>query len=83
AIAIRPDYAHAWSNKGLALAAIGEYEEAVLAYDEVVRIRPEDGEAWKNRGGALQALGRASEAEASFEMGRKLGALSTAGGEEA
>ena len=32
----------AWNNKGLALADLGRYEEAIICYDKALEIDPED-----------------------------------------
>jgi len=73
ALAINPDDANAWYNRGLALgklgryAELGQYAEAVVSFDKAIAINPDFAEAWYNRGLALGELGRHAEAIASFD----------------
>ncbi|MBH8555626.1 CHAT domain-containing protein, partial [Nostocaceae cyanobacterium CENA357] len=46
---------------------LGQYEEAIASYDNVLRIKPDLYEAWYNRGGALGDLGQYEEAIASYD----------------
>ena len=50
------------SNKGLALADLGKYNEAIICYDKALEINPRYAEAWNNKGGALAKLGKHNEA---------------------
>lgn len=52
-----PENPVAWSNKGTALINQRRYEEAIQAFDEVIRIDPELASAWSYKGGALHELG--------------------------
>ena len=65
ATALRPEYAEAWYNRGVALGALGRYAEAVVSFDRVIAIDPGDAEAWYSRGQALRCLGRQEEADVS------------------
>ncbi len=40
-----PDHADAWSNKGVALAKLGRYDEALVALDKALEINPDDADA--------------------------------------
>ncbi len=64
-IALDPEYAIPWHNKGIALGRLGRNEEAI-------RIDPDLSLAWDGRGLALQALGRSIDAEASFAKAGEL-----------
>jgi tetratricopeptide (TPR) repeat protein len=55
------------SNRGLALAGLRRFEEAIESYDRALSLRPGDTEALFNRGVAQQALGRFAEALESHE----------------
>jgi tetratricopeptide (TPR) repeat protein len=72
----------AWNGKGVALAGLGEYEQAIAAYDRAIRIQPggiyqnstkrriqaKDYYLWWfNRGTALVDLARYEEALTSFD----------------
>ena len=67
ALAIRPDYAEALSNRGNALQDLKRPEEALASYDKALAIRPDYAEALSNRGLALQDLKRPEEALASYD----------------
>ncbi len=59
---INPKYAAAWNNKGIALASLKRYEEAIECYDKVLEIDPKDAAAWYVKGIALASLKRYEEA---------------------
>jgi len=58
ALRIRPTYAQAHSNMGMALELSGRPEEAILKYEEALRISPTLAEAHHNLGRLLAAYGR-------------------------
>lgn len=62
AIAIRRDMAEAWSQRGLLLRDLNEYDEAVTSLDEALRLDPANLQARNNRALALASLGRLEEA---------------------
>ncbi|HYY15547.1 MAG TPA: tetratricopeptide repeat protein, partial [Gammaproteobacteria bacterium] len=47
---IKPEDDAAWSNRGVALAALDRYEEAIASYDQALKIKPDMDRAWNNRG---------------------------------
>jgi len=51
-----------WSNKGISLAALKRYEEALNCYDKALQIDPQSPVVWDNKGNALLNLGRCEEA---------------------
>jgi tetratricopeptide (TPR) repeat protein len=65
ALALKPDHAAAWSEKGTALAILGRHEEAAVALAEAIRLRPEAAQLWLERAGSLQRLERYDEALAA------------------
>jgi tetratricopeptide (TPR) repeat protein len=67
AIALQPDFARAYSNRGVVLADMQRHEEAVASHDRAIALRPEFAEAHSNRGVVLAALLRHEEALASFD----------------
>ena len=49
-LAIKPDYAEAYSNMGIALKDQGKLEEAIEAYNKALAIKPDYAEAYSNMG---------------------------------
>ncbi len=66
AIALNPDFATAYSNRGLALQAMNRIEEALASYDNAIMLVPDYADAHCNRGLALESLKRPVEALASY-----------------
>ena len=50
AIALDPNDAIAYSNRGVAYKNKGQYDRAIKDYTEVIRLKPDDAWAYKNRG---------------------------------
>ena len=67
AIAIAPDSAAAYANRGLALHDLKQLDAAVASYDKAIAIKPDYAEAHYNRGNALQALTQLDDAIASYD----------------
>jgi tetratricopeptide (TPR) repeat protein len=67
AVALRPGYAIALNNFGVALAALGRYLEALPRYEAAMAVDPGYAEALNNLGAALHALGRYGEAIYRFK----------------
>src|SRR5262249_29424109 len=67
AIALKPDYAEAYNNRGNALNELRRLEEALASYDRAIAFKPDYAEAYYNRGNALNALKRHEEAVASYD----------------
>jgi len=47
---LQPDLSPAWNNRGLALDALGRYEEAIAGYEQALKLQPDYSNAWFNRG---------------------------------
>ena len=62
ALALQPDHAEAWMQKGIALARLGQHEKAATALAEAIRLRPDDPELWLQSAGSLHDLQRHEEA---------------------
>ncbi len=67
ALAVNPKNATAWGIRGVALARLERYDEAVNSFDKGLTIDPNDATAWKGRAGALLGLKRYYEAVNSFD----------------
>ncbi len=90
AVALRPGYAEAWNNLGLALAPQPRrLPEAADAFRRALAVRPRFGEAWNNLGvalatqgqtdGALEAFAKATVADPSSAEARNNLGLALAG----
>ena len=67
AIAIKPDYAEAYYNRGNAHKELKQYQAAVASYDQAIAINPNLLHAYFNRGVALKELRRYQLAITSFD----------------
>jgi tetratricopeptide (TPR) repeat protein len=67
AISLKPDYADAYNNKGVALDELNRNEEAIAAYDRAISLKPDYANAYCNKGIALNALNRKEEAIAAYD----------------
>lgn len=67
AIEINPNSAAAYSNRGMVLQELKQFEAAVASYDKAIAIAPDFAGAYNNRGNALQEIKRFHEALASYE----------------
>jgi len=52
AIRLKPDYAEAFYNRGIALQDKGDLDGAIEEYGETIRLKPDYAEAFNNRGNA-------------------------------
>ena len=67
AIALKPDYAEAFNNRGIALKELKRLDEALASYDKAIALKPGYADAFNNRGNALKELKLFDEALASFD----------------
>ncbi|MEI7431099.1 MAG: tetratricopeptide repeat protein, partial [Betaproteobacteria bacterium] len=67
AIQLKPDYAEAWSNKGITLHELKRHEEALSHYDHAIQLKPDYAEAWSNKGITLHELKRLEEALSHYD----------------
>jgi tetratricopeptide (TPR) repeat protein len=72
AIELKPDYAGAWCNKGVALGRLDRHEEALKAYEKAIELKPDYAGAWYNKDVALGKLGRYEEALKACEKAIEL-----------
>lgn len=66
-LAIQPEHAVAWSNRGNALHLLDRYEEALASNDQALAIDPHHVDAWHNRALILADLERFEEALACYD----------------
>lgn len=75
AIAINPEYAAAYNNRGLTYADLGEYAAAISDYDRAIAIFPNGKEksvAFRNRGNAHYAQGEYATAISDYDSAIEL-----------
>ena len=72
ALALRPDFAEAYTNLGNVLQGKEAFEEALEAYRQAISLRPDLAEAHANMGAALESLGRLKVAIDSYSVAVKL-----------
>jgi tetratricopeptide (TPR) repeat protein len=72
ALRLDPNYAVAYSNKGLALNQLKRYEEALAACEQTLRLDPNYAGTYNNKGWALNGLKRNEEALAAYEQAIRL-----------
>lgn len=75
ALEIKPDYAHAFYNRGTAKKDLGNerrdvalFKEAIADFDQAIRIKPSFSEAYHNRGIVKDLLGQLDEAIKDFDL---------------
>jgi|GEM_PF-3326015 len=57
-----------WYNKGMYLYTVSNYDDALKAFDEVLKIYPQSADAWNSRGTVLGSQKKYDEALRSFGM---------------
>ena len=72
AIAINPNYARAYSNRGNVLQALKRYAESIASYDKALELKPDYAEALYNKGNALNADKQAAKALICYEQALNL-----------
>lgn len=66
ALRLRPNYAIAYYNIGIAYEHLTQYRTAITNYDEAIRLDPKFSWAFNNRGNAYDALGEHTRAIANY-----------------
>jgi tetratricopeptide (TPR) repeat protein len=62
----------AWNNRGVVLAELERYSDAITSHDEAIRLNPKHVRAGYNKGGALSFLSRYEEAIQAFDRAIQL-----------
>ncbi|HXW29072.1 MAG TPA: tetratricopeptide repeat protein [Xanthobacteraceae bacterium] len=68
ALALKPDFAEALNNRGLALRKLKRLQEALDGYDRALALRPGFADALCNRGNIPRDLGRHQQALANCDQ---------------
>jgi tetratricopeptide (TPR) repeat protein len=71
-LALKPDYAEAWGNRGNALSRLKRLDDALASYERAIELKRDYLEAWIHRGVLLSDLQRHEEALASYERSIEL-----------
>ncbi len=72
AIKIKPDYAYAYNNRGIAKSNLGDNQGAIADYNQAIKIKPDDADAYNNRGLAKSDLGDYQGAIADYNQAIKI-----------
>ncbi len=72
AISLKPDYADAYYDRGVAKGELGHYEDAIANFDEAIRLKPDYADAYYDRGVAKGELGQHEDAIADFDEAIRL-----------
>jgi len=78
AIELMPDFADAYTGRGVAKSKLGDAEEAIADHNEAIRLKPDFAEAYINRGKAKRALKKYEEAIADYDEAISLNPSSAA-----
>ena len=68
AIRLKPDFAEAYNNRGIARVVLGDPEAAIADYGQAIRLRPDLAEAYFNRGNTQGVLDRHEAAIADYDQ---------------
>ena len=71
AIRLKPEYAEAFTNRGICKACLGRHAEAIADFDNAICIEPENYNAYNGRASSKAALDRYAEAIADFDEGNR------------
>ena len=72
ALKIKPDYANAYYNMGIALKGKGDLEAAIDSYKQALKIKPDHADAYNNMGNALKGKGDLEAAIDSYKQALKI-----------
>jgi cytochrome c-type biogenesis protein CcmH/NrfG len=61
-----------WVSKGDALNRMGNFSQAIAAYDTALKIDPNNKQAWVSKGDALNRMGNFSQAIAAYDTALKI-----------
>ncbi len=67
AIELAPDFAEAYSNRGIAYVQKGELDQAIADFGKAIELDPELAKAYYNRGYAYYLKGEVAKAVSNFE----------------
>ena len=71
-IKLKPDFAEAYSNRGLAYDRKGEYDQAIADFNKAIELEPGYAKAYNNRGLAYGRKGEYDQTIADFDKAIEL-----------
>ena len=72
AIQLKPDFATAYNNRGIAKSDLGQLSAAISDYDKAIQLKPDYATAYYNRGNAKSALGEHFAAISDYDKAIQL-----------
>ena len=72
ALTIDPGFWHSYNGKGLALASLNRFGDAIASYRQGLTLNPQSAEIHNNLGTSLRCLGHAAEALPHYHQAKKL-----------
>ena len=66
-LAVRPDFAEAWSNRGIALNGMRRFDDALASFARALDVKPDFADALANRAATYTAMRRYPEALADLD----------------
>ena len=72
AIALKPDYADAYNDRGIVKGSLGQHPDAIADFDQAIRFKPDYAEAFNNRGVAKGILKHHRDALLDFDQAIRL-----------
>ena len=72
ALRLKPDFAEAYNNRGVARDILGQHAAAIADYDAVLLLKPDYADTYNNRGVARRALGQHAAAIADYDSALRL-----------
>lgn len=67
AVGIRPEYAAAWSDRGVVLWYLEDYVEAIASTQQAIQLDGQAARPWANLGSILRSLGQYPDALAAYD----------------
>jgi len=72
-LALDPNDAAAWNNKGNVLYGLKLHSEALAAYERATTLDPNNALPWRSKSISLRVLGRTAEAQEAERRAKELG----------
>lgn len=72
AIKLKPDYADAFNERGIAYSQLGRYQRAIDDFNEAIRLKPDRFDTFNNRGIAYSLLNQYQHAVENFNEAIRL-----------